>query len=214
MSNDLNFIAEAIAEGERTLRTPRRVVEAFVPPPAEALGLPLGPLTMEGWLLLLEANSHYVGGERPRDLNAELQQFQRAVGILTGASVQEVQVRVLACSEMEILHSMGEVEEWIAAAFSTMLEMQAPANPGSRPRKRPSRDGGLGGWTLLFVALMQELGMTRAEARQTPVAEAGVLLAAWIFREGRDVKGANWREQEILDVAGEADREAGGASGE
>ena len=57
--------------------------------------------------------------------------------------------------------------------------------------------------------------MSRAEARQTPVAEAGVLLAASKFREGWDVKGQNWREQEILEEAGEplseSEREESGA---
>lgn len=197
-SDELSRMADALATGERTLRTPRRVLEAFAPPPAEALGLALGPLTMEGWLLLLDAESHYVGGERPRDLNAELRQFQRAVEILTGASVEEVQVRVLASSELEILRSMAAIQERISAAFSTLLEMQPPPGPERNARTRPSRDGGLGQWALLFVALMQELGMTRAEARQTPVAEAGVLVAAWMFREGWDVKGTNWREEEIL----------------
>lgn len=178
-SEELNRMADALAAGERTLRTPRRVLEAFAPPPAEALGLALGPLTMEGWLLLLDAESHYVGGERPRDLNAELRQFQRAVEILTGASVEEVQVRVLASSELEILRSMAAVEDWVTAAFLNL------------PTIKPAIDAapafaalGLGYWTLMFAALVKKLGMPRAEARRTPVAEAIVMLAATKFLEG------------------------------
>lgn len=212
---DLSSVADALAAGERSLRTPRRVVEAFAPPPSEALGLPLGPLTMEGWLLLLEAHSGYVGGERPRDLKAELQQFGRAVEILTGAGDEEVQVRMMACSETEILRSMGAVEERITAAFSTQLALHLPPDPHRKPpRSRPSRDGGLGHWTLVFAALVQDLGMTRAEARETPVAEAGVLLAATKFREGWDVKGTNWREEEILQECGELTAETGEERGD
>lgn len=195
--DELSLVADALAEGERTMRTPRRVVDALLPPPAEALGLGLGPLTMEGWLQLLEADSAYLEGPRPESAEAEVRQFAYAVEVLTGASREEVQVRLMACDETEVLRSMGSVELRIAAAFATQLPMTPPPS-STKKRSRPSNDGGLGLWALTFAALVQDLGMSRAEARQTPVGEAGVLLAASKFREGWDVKGQNWREQEIL----------------
>lgn len=217
--DELRAAADALAEGERTMRMPRRVVEALCPPHSSALGLPLGPLTMEGWLRLIEAESAYVAGEKPRDRGAEVRQFVFATAVLSGRSMAEVESLLGASSPEDILASMHEVEARIDEAFPTLgLKMEKPLRKDEKPAPtRPSRDGGLGRWTLLFVAMLQDLGMSRAEARTVPVAEAGVLLAASKFREGYDVVGTNWRQAEILgesSSAASAVEESGGDGNE
>jgi hypothetical protein len=201
--DELRADAAALAEGERTMRMPRRVVDGLLPPPASALGLALGPLTMEGWLRLIDVESMYLDSVPPASLLAEVRQFCFAVEVLSGRTAPEVAAAFQRTTEVEILSSMLTVSARINEAEAPILAMQPPPRPANTPapRQRPSRDGGLGLWTLLYVTLVQDLGMSRADARACPVSEAHLLTAASRFREGWDVKGYNFREQEILGEA-------------
>lgn len=184
-----------LAEADNDPSTPRCVIEAFLDePPVLAPGLPLGPLTMRGWLRLEKARSPFLTGSWPESPERRAEALAFAVGVLRSQpfTLQDL-MTVLSghdAAEAELI-----VANRINSAFLTALPMRWPSKTGDTT---PARDHGFGWWIKVLAKLVKDLKKTIEQALDCPVAQAFALLATTASLDGAEPKEMNYREREAF----------------
>lgn len=185
----------ALAEADNDPSTPRCVIEAFLDePPLLAPGLPLGPLTMRGWLRLESARSPFVTGNWPTSPERRAEALAFAVAVLRNQlfTVDDL-MKVLSG------HDAGNAElivsNRINSAFSTALPMRWPSKKGDTAL---NRDHGFGWWIRVLAKLVRGFRMTIDQALDCQVSQAFALIATGAALDGAEPKEMNYREREAF----------------
>lgn len=184
-----------LAEADNDPSTPRCVIEAFLDePPVLAPGLPLGPLTMRGWLCMEKARSPFLTGIWPDTPERRAEALAFAVGVLRNQPFPLHDLMTVLSG-----HDAADAELIVAnrinSAFSTALPMRWPSRTGESAL---SRDHGFGWWIKVLTKLVENLRMTIEQALDCPVAKAFALLATSASLAGAEPKEMNYREREAF----------------
>ncbi len=196
MDSDLDAFAEEVAAAAQSPWQPRCIAAAFsVQGGAHRVGrLTLQPLTMQGWIDLDAARSWYLGGTpdpEPGD-TARLEQLAQVVSVLAGEPVSVVELLARKPDEAIALHEAAQAI--LNAATSTMLSMRPPVE---RRESHGGGDDGFGVWLIVLGSLIAEVGLTRAEALATPVAQAHALIATVRRANGWRVSGGGYKMKNL-----------------
>jgi hypothetical protein len=175
---NLRSLAADLAAADASTWQPCCIARAFTLP---ADGAPI--FTMQAWIDLDAASSPLLEGRLPEteeDLHAAVDAFH--------------------CGPVDLSaeEAMGlglMMREAIEEAFALSLPMTPPSNDGGGTL---SLSAGFGDWLPIYAALVAQLGLSRADARATPVGEAFALLAADKRNRGWMPAGATYAQRDVI----------------
>ena len=174
----LRSLAADLAAADQGAWQPRCIARAFALP---ADGTPV--FTMQVWIDLDAASSPLLEGRLP-ETEEELH-----------AAVDAFRCGPVDLSAEEAVGLGLMMREAIEEAFALSLPMNPPCDDGGGTM---SLSGGFGDWLPIYAALVAQLGLSRAEARATPVGEAFALLAADKRNRGWMPSGATYAQRDVL----------------
>jgi hypothetical protein len=173
----LRSLAADLAGAEQSAWQPRCIARAFAIP---AEGTPV--FTMQAWIDLDAASSPLLEGRLPE----------------TAEQISDA-VEAFGCGPVDL--SAGEavglmlmMREAIEEAFAMSLPMTPPGDDGGTI----TLSGGFGDWLPIYAALIALLGMSRGDARSTPVGEAFALLAADKRNRGWMPAAATYAQRDVI----------------
>ena len=175
---NLRSLAADLAGAEQSAWQPRCLARAFATPEE---GRPV--FTMQTWIDLDAASSPLLEGRLPEtgeDLDAAVDAFRCGPADLSPDEAVGVGLMM---------------REAIEEAFALSLPM-IPPNDGDGGAL--SLSGGFGDWLPIYAALVAQLGLSRADARATPVGEAFALLAADKRNRGWMPAGATYAQRDVI----------------
>jgi len=195
----LDDLSQRLAEEEGNPFTPQCVARAFLAEPSMLGPIQLLPLTMRGYLRLESARSPYVTGMFPEDNAERLQALCFAVAVLSGRgwTIEEL---VEELTPEQAIEGDDLVADCMARVWETALPMRRPAKAGEGVEP-PARDHGFGWWVRVLTKLVVDLGFTRDEALDCPMAQAFALVATNAALDGMEPKEMNYREREAAEKA-------------
>lgn len=170
---DLRELGNDVSAALQSPWEPGAIVRAFA---SRGLGL---SFTMQVWIDLEAVRSPLLLGELPANREQTEEAF-RAFGLDLG----EAEEAVLVCDAMQ---------RAIAEAWAAALEMK-PAEP--QPAAIDEHDG-FGRWAPLFAGLVTQCGLGRAEALQTEVGQAFILLATERRNRGWHAAGTPYALRDV-----------------
>lgn len=176
-AQNLHSLAADLAAAEQSPWQPRCIARAFATPRAGAV-----VFTMQTWIDLDGASSPLLEGQLPETT----EQISDAVDAFGCGPVD------LSVEEALGLGLM--MREAIEEAFAMSLPMSPPDDGDGAV----SLSGGCGDWLPIYAALVAQLGLSRADARATPVGEAFALLAADKRNRGWHPTGATYAQRDVL----------------
>ncbi len=183
---ELDAWSEELAEADRSPWEPAVVVRAFSAQPVRIGPWTLHPLTFAAWLALERTRNPFLVGRGSEDLEP----LADAIGALAGDLVTPGDVMEELPLPEQALFAASVVQELIASAWTTAVNMQPPSGGSSG-----KGDDGFGLWLILLSRCITELGMSREEAFAAPVAQALALLATGLRNQGWRVAGPNYRQR-------------------
>lgn len=174
---DLRALSADLAAAENSPWQPRCLARAFATPgPGDVV------FTMQTWIDLDAASSPLLTGGLPEteeELHAAVDAF--ACGPVDLSAEEAVGLTLM-------------IREAIEEAFALSLPMTPPGDGG----ESLSLSGGFGDWLPIYAALIAQLGLSRAEARLTPVGEAFALLSANKRNQGWSTAGATYAQRDVI----------------
>ena len=175
---NLRSLAADLAGAEQSAWQPRCIARAFATPPE---GAPV--FTLQTWIDLDASSSPLLEGRLPEteeDLHTAIDAFR--------------------CGPIDL--SAGEavglglmMREAIDKAFSLSLPMTPPNDNGGGTL---SLSAGFGDWLPIYALLVAQLGLSRADARATPVGEAFALLSAVTRNRGWTPAAATYAQRDVI----------------
>jgi hypothetical protein len=145
-------------------------------------------LTMQGWIDLSAMRSPILLEEEPEggpeEIGRQIDDALKAFGW------------PVTCVEMErdqIEACVSRMIDAVRLGFGAILPMSDPRAAGGRT----SKPGGFGLFSTTLAALIGQLGMSRADALGTPVAQAFVLIAADKWNSGWEVNGISYAQRGV-----------------
>ena len=175
---NLRSLAAELAAADSGAWQPRGIARAFALPPE---GAPV--FTMQTWIDLDASSSPLLEGRLP-ETEEELH-----------AAVDAFRCGPVDLSAEEAVGLGLMLREAIQEAFAMSLPMNPPCDDGGGTM---SLSGGFGDWLPIYAALVAQLGLSRAEARATPVGEAFALLAADKRNRGWMPAGATYAQRDVI----------------
>lgn len=200
----LAAMSKALAAAENDPLQPACVMRAFLSESVHLGNIPLHPLTLRGHLQLESARSPFVTGEFPNDGEAALQALCIAVSVLAQRDVTRQEL-IESLTPQEAAEAEIVVARIINAAWETALPMRRVEKAGEKSSPL-SRDHGFGWWVRVLTKLIVDLGFTRDEALDCPMAQAFALVATTAVLDGdKEPAEMNWREKEAMKLFGNPD---------
>lgn len=183
-AQQLRALGDALADAEQSRWEPRCVTRAF----ASADGALA--LTMQGWIDLEAVRSPLLQFQLP-DGDDTIEQYQAAA-------------RAFGLPEMEVtpegLLALGKLMlAAMRAAFEPRLAMREAGAEGA------GGAGGFGVWLPILACLVAQLGLSRVDALQTPVAQACALIAGHRCNQGWELTGPSYAQRDALEGKGATD---------
>lgn len=194
----LAAMSKALAAAENDPLQPACVMRAFLSDSVHLGNIPLHPLTLRGHLQLEAARSPFVTGEFPKDGEAALQALCIAVSALAQRDVTRQEL-IESLTPQEAAEAEIVVARMINAAWETALPMRRVEKAGEKSSP-PSRDHGFGWWVRVLTKLIVDLGFTRDEALDCPMAQAFALVATNDVLDGKEPTEMNWKEREAINA--------------
>ena len=173
---NLRSLAADLAGAEQSAWQPRCIARAFATPPE---GAPV--FTLQTWIDLDAVSSPLLEGRLPEteeELHAAIDAFR--CGPVDLSAEEAVGLGLM-------------MREAIEEAFAMSLPMTPPNDAGGGPIA-----GGFGDWLPIYAALTAQLGLSRADARATPVGEAFALLAADKRNRGWMPAAATYAQRDVI----------------
>ncbi len=166
-----------LAGAEQSRWEPRCVCRAFGRAPGRLV------LTMQGWIDLHAVCSPLLEGQLPDGDDLEHQ---------LSAAVDAFDLGPLEVTPEEAYELGMAMLNAVNAAFETQLKMRPP---GESQAQAP---GGFGNFLPILACLIAQLGMSRADALATPVAQAFALIAAHRRNQGWLVTDASYAQRDVI----------------
>ena len=185
---DLRAMGEEYAGAMASPWNPLCVAQAFRTPAKGEL-----TMTMQTWIDLEAIRSPLAQEQWPETV-AQIEAAAEVFGLTCeGVTPEEAADMVSA-----MLRAVRE-------AFSMALGMKQPDTEA----EYTARDDGFGSWLPIYTCMVTELGLSRAEARQTPVKEAYAMLAAYRRNQGWHTAGVPYALRDLEEEAAEKARTEG-----